>query len=161
MLRPPKTFIWSRIDSFISNTPLQLLSKFHIQNLKRLQSLPTRTATVVPTKSDSVVILCLQLLSKSPACKLHLSQSESIAHLSINPIHRIGLIHKWSIDYKPLITLETKHEVTVTLGWQDSTCAVYLLLGALPIEAGLHKCQLSLRSSQSTGINKWDAYAPE
>ena len=29
--------------------------------------------TVVPTKSDSVVILCLQLLSKTTTCKLHLS----------------------------------------------------------------------------------------
>ena len=52
----------------ITHTQLQLLSKFHIENLKRFQSLPTRTAT----------------------------------------------------------------------------CAVYLLLGALPIEAELHKRQLSL-----------------
>ena len=30
-------------------------------------------ATVVPTKSDSDVILCLQLLSKIQTCTLHLS----------------------------------------------------------------------------------------
>ena len=52
----------------ITNTQLQLLSKFHIDNLRRFQSLPTRTAT----------------------------------------------------------------------------CAVYLLIGVLPIEAELHKRQLSL-----------------
>ena len=38
----------------------------------------------------------------------------------INPILWIGLIHKCSIDSKSLITLWTKHDVTVTLGWQDS-----------------------------------------
>ena len=77
-------------------------------------------STVVPTKSDSDEILCLQLLSKPLACKRHLSWRESIDHLCINPILRIGLIHKWSIDHKSLITLSTNHEVTVTLGWQDS-----------------------------------------
>ena len=34
----------------------------------------------------------------------------------------IGLIYKWFIDYKFLIILWTKHDITVTLGWQDSTC---------------------------------------
>ena len=33
----------------------------------------TTQATVVPTKSDSDVILCLQLLSKIPMCTLHLT----------------------------------------------------------------------------------------
>ena len=50
--------------------------------------------TVVPTKSDSDVILCLQLLSKTLKCTLHFSQSKLIDHLCINPILRIGLIHK-------------------------------------------------------------------
>ena len=49
---------------------------------------------VVPTKSDSDVILCLQLLSKTLTCTLHLSKRESIDHLCINPILWIGLIHK-------------------------------------------------------------------
>ena len=49
-------------------------------------------ATVVPTKSDSDLILCLQLLSKTLTCTLHLSIRESIDHLSlcINPILWIG-----------------------------------------------------------------------
>ena len=46
-------------------------------------------ATVMPTRSDSDVILCLQLLGKTLKCTLHLSQSESIDHLCINPIHTI------------------------------------------------------------------------
>ena len=62
----------------ITNTQLQILSKFHIQNLKRFQSLPTRTAT----------------------------------------------------------------------------CAVYLLLGALPIEAELHKRQLSLLHNLLVSTNE-------
>ena len=36
---------------------------------------------------------------------LLLSKSESIDHLCINPILRIGLINKSSIDYKSLIVL--------------------------------------------------------
>ena len=48
-------------------------------------------ATVVPTKSDSDVILCLQLLSKTQTCTLHLSIRESIDHLCINPpVERIN-----------------------------------------------------------------------
>ena len=43
---------------------------------------------VVPTKNDSDVIFCLQLLSKTLTCIHHLSERESINHL------RIGLIHK-------------------------------------------------------------------
>ena len=54
-------------------------------------------STVVPTKSDSDVKHRLQLLSKTLTCTLHLSTHESIDHLCINFIHRIGLIHKWSI----------------------------------------------------------------
>ena len=53
-----------------------------------------RSGTVVPTKSDSDVIFCLQLISKTLTCTLHLSLSELIDHLCINPILRIGLIHK-------------------------------------------------------------------
>ena len=71
--------------------------------------------------SDSDVILCLQLLSRTLKCTLYLSWNESIDHLCINPILRIGLIHKWSIKYKSLINLQTKHEVTVTFGLQDNS----------------------------------------
>ena len=78
--------------------------------------------TIVPTKNDSDAILCLPLLNKTLTCTPHLSKRESIDHLCIKPILRIGLIHKWSIDSKSLITLLTKHDVTVTLGWQDSSC---------------------------------------
>ena len=61
--------------------------------------------TVVPAKSDSDVIFCLQLLSKTLICTFHLSKRESIDHLCINPIRRIGLIHKCSIDYRSMITM--------------------------------------------------------
>ena len=59
----------------------------------------------MPTKSDSDVILCLQLPSKTLTCTLHLSIREPIDHLCINPILWIGLIHMLSIDSKSLITL--------------------------------------------------------
>ena len=49
--------------------------------------------TIVPTKSDSDVIFCLQMLSKILTCTLHLSKRESIDNLCINPILWIGLIH--------------------------------------------------------------------
>ena len=45
--------------------------------------------TVVPAKSDSDVIFCLQLLSKTLACTLHLSYA-----MRINPKLWIGLIRK-------------------------------------------------------------------
>ena len=85
-------------------------------------------STVVPANSDSDVVLCLQLLSKTLTRTCYLSWGESIDHSCINPILRIGLIHKWSIDYKSLITLWTGHEVTVALGLQDSS---YFLLVAV------------------------------
>ena len=50
--------------------------------------------TVVPANSDSDVILCLHMLSKTLTCTLHLSKGKLIDHLCINPILRIGLIHK-------------------------------------------------------------------
>ena len=46
------------------------------------------TFTVVPAKSDSDVIFCLQSIRGL----------ESTDHLFINPIRRIGLIHKRSFD---------------------------------------------------------------
>ena len=49
---------------------------------------------VVPTKSDSDIIFCLQLVSKTLTCTRHLSVGEWIDHLCINPIMRIGLIYK-------------------------------------------------------------------
>ena len=54
---------------------------------------------------------------------------QSIDHLCINPIRRIGLIHKRSIDsrqhsgaYKSMfyLTIVNKHFVTATPGWHDS-----------------------------------------
>ena len=49
-----------------------------------MDSLIQRIGTVLPAKSDSDVMLCLQSYY----------DLESIDHLCINPIHRIGLIHK-------------------------------------------------------------------
>ena len=65
----------------------------HFVNLNVLPSSPRNMRTVVPTKSDSDIILCLQLLSKTLMCALHLSIRESIDYLCINPILWIGLIH--------------------------------------------------------------------
>ena len=61
--------------------------------------------TVMPAKSDSDVVFCLQLLSKILTYTLRFCLFKSIDHLCINPIRRIGLIHKRSIDSKSLITL--------------------------------------------------------
>ena len=52
------------------------------------------TVIVVPTKSDSDVILCLHLLSKTLTYSHHLSIRESIDNLRINPILWIGFKHK-------------------------------------------------------------------
>ena len=52
------------------------------------------STTIVPTRSDSYVILCLQFLCKTLTFSLHLSCRESIDNLCINPILWIGLIHK-------------------------------------------------------------------
>ena len=49
----------------------------------------TSRLTVVPTKSDSDVIFCLQLLNKTLTCTFHLSYRESIDHL-IDPSDRIN-----------------------------------------------------------------------
>ena len=62
--------------------------------------IPYNIFTVLPTKSDSDVIFCLQLFSKTLTCALLLSLRESRDNLCINPILWIGLIHKWSIDSK-------------------------------------------------------------
>ena len=53
-----------------------------------------RNSTVLSVKSDSDVVFCLQLLSEKLTCTLHLSQCESIDHLCVNPILRIGLMHQ-------------------------------------------------------------------
>ena len=62
--------------------------------IQYILDLTSALLTVVPTKSVSGGILCLQLLSKTLTCTFHLGICESIDHLCINPIHRIGLIHK-------------------------------------------------------------------
>ena len=50
-------------------------------------TVPGNQSTVLPAKSDSDVIFCLQ--------NYHVIRGlESIDHLCINPINRIGLIHK-------------------------------------------------------------------
>ena len=48
------------------------------------------------SQSDSDVIFCLQLFSKTLTFSLHLIVRESRDHLCIKPILRIGLIHKSS-----------------------------------------------------------------
>ena len=73
-------------------------------NFAQFRVKETKT-TVVPTKSDNDVILCLQLQSKTLMCTLHFSIRESIDHLCITPILWIGLIHKRSINSMSLITL--------------------------------------------------------
>ena len=77
--------------------------------------------TVVPTKSDSDTISCLQMLRT-----LHLNQRGSIDQWCIIPILRIGLIHKCFINDKSPINMQTKHDITVTPGWQDSCLYFYL-----------------------------------
>ena len=56
-------------------------------------TLKSKQDTVMPTKSVSDVIFCLQLFSKTLTCTLHLSLHESRDHLCFNPILWIGLIH--------------------------------------------------------------------
>ena len=61
------------------------------------QTKPLIATTAVPTKSDSDAVLGLvskTWLSKTLTCTLHFSEPKSIDHLCINPILRIGLIHK-------------------------------------------------------------------
>ena len=76
---------------------MHMLVCVFVVSMKHNQVFPLGTSTVVPTKSDSAVILCLQLLSKTLTCTLNLSACVSIDHLCINPILRI--------DSKSLITL--------------------------------------------------------
>ena len=68
--------------------------KLMLKLLDRTNSQFTLYCTVVPTKSGSHVIVCLQLLSETITCTLHFCLRESIDHLCINPILRIGLMHK-------------------------------------------------------------------
>ena len=82
----------------------------------------------MPTKSGSDVIFCLQVLSKTLTCTLHLSYRESIDHLCINPIHRIGLIHKRSIDYEPMIILQTNMTSLSLLAGRTVALMVFKLL---------------------------------
>ena len=52
---------------------LQLFLKLFCSNVLIWRITTTITGTVLPTKSDSNVILCLHLLSKTLTCTLHLS----------------------------------------------------------------------------------------
>ena len=69
-----------------------ILLKFKFQSYNTIEN--TNVTTVVPTKSDSDTILCLQLLSKTLTRTLHLSKRKSIDHLCMYPILKIGLLHK-------------------------------------------------------------------
>ena len=51
-------------------------------------AIDSHTGTVLPAKSDSDVMFVYKVLR----------DLQSIDQLCINPIRRIGLIHKWSID---------------------------------------------------------------
>ena len=51
------------------------------------------TCAVLPAKSDSDVMFVYKVSW----------DFESIDNLCINPIHRIGLIHKWSLDVNVLL----------------------------------------------------------
>ena len=71
-----------------------------INDVKTMSRKKIKCITIVPTKSDGDVIFCLQMFNKTLICTLHLSLRESRDHLCINPILRLGLIYKWSIDSK-------------------------------------------------------------
>ena len=92
-----------------------------------------KISPVVPTKNDSDIVPCLQLLSKTLTCTLHLSYCESLDHLCINPILWIGSIHEWHINPKTLISLQTKHQVTVTPGWQDNVPLLYDFINSVKV----------------------------
>ena len=85
------------------------------------KSVARPAGTVVPTKSDSDVMFYLQSYQ----------DLESIDDLCINPIRRIGLIHKSSIDSRVsssevytlvfnLAIVNKVYYVAVILGWYDS-----------------------------------------
>ena len=61
---------------------------------------------------------------------------ESIDHLCINPIHRIGLIHKCSIDYH---YLKWGVQVNFSLNnCKQNTTSLSLLAGRIVVMATLH-----------------------
>ena len=78
----PSTYFYFRVKS---------------SSLQRLGICYNEKRTVLPAKSDSDVVFCLQLFSKTLTCTLHLSSCESIDHLCVKPILRIGLIHMYVI----------------------------------------------------------------
>ena len=99
-----------------------ILNTFSITKFREVLSYHRATCTYCPARqSDSDVVFCLQLLSKTLTCTLHLSYCELISPLCINPILRIGIIQKWFFDSMSLITLQTIHDATVTVDWQDSS----------------------------------------
>ena len=66
----------------VTLTQVSVTKKFRVQTTE--SHISNSHSTVRSTKSDSDVIFCLQIIR----------ELESIDHLYINPIHRIGLIHK-------------------------------------------------------------------
>ena len=62
------------------------LQQYLIANSESRYCPYNKLATVVPTRSDSYVLFCLQFLSKTLTFSLHLGCRESIDNLCINPI---------------------------------------------------------------------------
>ena len=84
-------------EMFITTLPCPICNQ-HLSDIS-ITTMLSNTGTVLPAMSDSDVMFCLQLF-KTLTCTVHFSLCESIDHSCINPILRIGLIHKWSINYK-------------------------------------------------------------
>ena len=61
-------WIWIQTVGYADGTPKTMFLKFKVNFENNLAG-----HTVMPTKSDSYVILYLQLLSKTLTCTLHLS----------------------------------------------------------------------------------------
>ena len=113
-IRPKKMSFKPDLDPNYSTLIMFLKEFFEKVNCEKSQQMTTKACnitqhaklvflilqdehTVVPAKSDSDVIFCLQSFSKTLTCTRHLkclSSRESIDHLCINPILQIGLIHK-------------------------------------------------------------------
>ena len=99
LVQPRKTRPFITVRLLMGRKESNQTNKQNLKTVFSLQMFNTNTHsdnifTVVPTKSDSDEMFCLQLLSKQLTCTLHLTKRESTDHLCINPILWIGLIHK-------------------------------------------------------------------
>ena len=113
--------IFKQILFHVINTILHSWSYNLYISIKRKHS-----CTVVPTKSDSDVIFCLQLLSKTLTCALHLKFCESRDQLCINPILRIWLIYKWFIGCQSPITLKQNMTSLSLLAGRIARSSIFL-----------------------------------